>query len=134
MAQLGGDPTLVAEQWVGMRPRPCCETTAVVAARQSWTHGGMENGQAGRRAPRWFEEMKRMADGQGGAPTDSCSPIELLSRLDQLGERLSCCDLTFAIVAGVSQGFSALQRLLERRTGGLATTAEQGASGLWYGH
>ena len=59
-----------------------------------------------------------MADGQGGAPTDSCSPIELLSRLDQLGERLSCCDLTFAIVAGVSQGFSALQRLLERRTGG----------------
>ena len=71
-----------------------------------------------------------MADGQGGAPTDSCSPIELLSRLDQLGERLSCCDLTFAIVAGVSQGFSALQRLLERRTGDRRPLLNRALQGL----
>ena len=118
MAQLGGDPALVAEQMGGDAPSP------LAVQRLPWWQrlkAGLmvewKIRQAGRRAPHWFEEMKRMADGQGGAQTDSCSPIELLSRLDQLGERLSSCDLTFAIVAGVSQGFSALQRLLERRTG-----------------
>jgi pyruvate,water dikinase len=118
MAQLGGDPALVAEQMGGDAPSPPAVKRLPwwqlikAGLMMEWTIR-----QAGRRAPRWFEEMKHMANGQGGAPTDSCSPIELLSRLDHLGERLSSCDLTFAIVAGVSQGFSALQRLLEQRTG-----------------
>ncbi|MBA2253176.1 MAG: hypothetical protein H0W13_10845, partial [Nitrospirales bacterium] len=118
MAQLGGDPALVAEQMGGEAPSP------PAVKRLPWwqlVKAGLmmewQIRQAGRRAPRWFEEMKRMVDRQSGAPTDSCPPIELLSRLDQLGERLSSCDLTFAIVAGVSQGFSALRKLLERRTG-----------------
>jgi phosphohistidine swiveling domain-containing protein len=118
MAQLGGDPALIAEQMGGDAPSP-----PAVQQLPWWqlVKAGLmmewKIREAGRRAPRWFEEMKRMADGQGGAPTDSYSPLELLSRLDQLGERLASCDFTFAIVAGVSQGFSALQRLLKRRTG-----------------
>lgn len=118
MAQLGGDPALVAQQMGGQAPSP------PIVKRLPWwrlVKAGLmvewKIRQAGRRAPHWFQEMKGMADGQGGARRDSCSPIELLNRLDQLGERLSSCDLTFAIVAGVSQGFSALQHLLERRTG-----------------
>jgi rifampicin phosphotransferase len=119
MMQLGGDPALVAEQMGGDAPSPPAVT------RLPWwklLKAGLimewKVRQARSRAPRWFEEMKRMADAQRGSPTDVCLPLELLSRLDELGERLSSCDLTFAIVAGVSQGFSALRRLLERRTGG----------------
>jgi pyruvate,water dikinase len=119
MAQLGGDPALVSEHMGGDAPSP------PAVKRLPWwrlVKAGLmiewRIRQASRRAPCWFEEMKDMADGPGGAPTDACSPLELLSRLDHLGERLASCDLTFAIVAGVSQGFSALQRLLERRTGG----------------
>ena len=119
MAQLGGDPALVADQMGGEATSP-----PTVTRLPWWTlvRAGLmmewKIRQASRRAPRWFEEMKRMAAGQRGEATDTGSPLELLKRLDELGERLSSSDLTFAIVAGVSQGFAALQRLLERRTGG----------------
>jgi pyruvate,water dikinase len=61
--------------------------------------------------------MKRLERELGQKTVDSLSPTALLDQLDRLGKRLSTCDLTFAIVAGVSQGFSMLQRLLERRVG-----------------
>lgn len=118
MAQLGGDPALVTEQMGGNAPAP------PAVKRLPWwalLRAGLmmewKIRQAARRAPRWFAEMKRMAETYKDSATDSVSPAELLSRLDQLGKRLSSHDLTFAIVAGVSQGFSALQRLLERRVG-----------------
>jgi pyruvate,water dikinase len=118
MAQLGGDPALVAEQMGGNAPAP------PTVKRLPWwalLRAGLmmewKIRQAARRAPRWFAEMKRMAETYKDSATDSVSPAELLSRLDQLGKQLSSHDLTFAIVAGVSQGFSALQRLLERRVG-----------------
>jgi len=118
MAQLGGDPALVAEQMGGNAPAP-----PAVKRLPWWTllRAGLmmewKIRQAARRAPRWFAEMKHMAETHNDNSTDSVSPAELLIRLDQLGERLSSHDLTFAIVAGVSQGFYALQRLLERRAG-----------------
>jgi rifampicin phosphotransferase len=118
MAQLGGDPALVAEQMGGDAPAP-----PAVKRLPWWTllRAGLlmewKIRQAARRAPRWFEDMTRMAEDQQGDAMDSLSPLELLSRLDRLGERLSSRDLTFAIVAGVSQGFYALQRLLQRRIG-----------------
>ena len=118
MAQLGGDPALVAEQMGGDAPAP-----PAVRRLPWWTllRAGFlmewKIRQAARRAPRWFQDMKRMAEDQQGDAMDSLSPRELLSRLDGLGERLSSRDLTFAIVAGVSQGFYALQRLLQHRIG-----------------
>ena len=118
MAQLGGDPALVAEQMGGDAPAP-----PAVKRLPWWTllRAGLlmewKIRQAARRAPRWFQDMKRMAEDQQGEAMDSLSPRELLSRLDRLGERLSSRDLTFAIVAGVSQGFYALQRLLQHRIG-----------------
>ena len=118
MAQLGGDPALVAEQMGGNAPVP-----PAVKRLPWWTllRAGLmmewKMRQAARRAPRWFAEMKRMAENLKDSATDSMSPAELLTRLDQLGERLASHDLTFAIVAGVSQGFHALQRLLQRRVG-----------------
>ncbi|HKN86545.1 MAG TPA: PEP/pyruvate-binding domain-containing protein [Nitrospiraceae bacterium] len=118
MAQLGGDPALVAEQMGGHAPAP------PAVKRLPWwmlLRAGLmmewKIRQAARRAPRWFAEMKHMAETYKDSAIDCVSPAELLTRLDQLGERLSSHDLTFAIVAGVSQGFYALQRLLERRMG-----------------
>ncbi|HET7057304.1 MAG TPA: PEP/pyruvate-binding domain-containing protein [Nitrospiraceae bacterium] len=118
MAQLGGDPALVAEQMGGDAPAP-----PAVKRLPWWTllRAGLmmewKMRQAARRAPRWFAEMKHMAENQKDSAADSVSPAELLTRLNQLGERLSSHDLTFEIVAGVSQAFSALQRLLQRRMG-----------------
>ncbi|MDQ6732570.1 MAG: PEP-utilizing enzyme [Nitrospirota bacterium] len=118
MAQLGGDPALVAEQMGGDAPAP-----PAVKRLPWWTllRAGLSMEwkirQAARRAPRWFKDMTRMAEDQQGDAMDSLSPLELLSRLDRLGGRLSSRDLTFAIVAGVSQGFYTLQRLLQRRMG-----------------
>lgn len=118
MAQLGGDPAMVAEQMGGEAP------WAPRASRLPWWQllkaGIMMTWkirQAARRAPRWLGEMKRIAQNQEDEATDACSPAELLVRLDRLGGRLASCDLTFAIVAGVSQSFYALQRMLERRVG-----------------
>jgi rifampicin phosphotransferase len=118
MTQLGGDPSLVAEHMGGNAPEPS------FVPRLPWwklLKAGlmMERRirRAANRAPRWFAEMKCMAEGRRGDSTESLSPADLLHRLDRLGERLSSHDLTFAIVAGVAQGFSVLQRLLERRVG-----------------
>lgn len=118
MAQLGGDSALVAEHMGGKAPAP------PAVDRLPWwkiLKAGImmewKIRQAARRAPRWFAEMKSMAEIRTGDPKNSSSAIELLSRLDRLGERLSSRDLTFAIVAGVSQSFYVLQRMLERRVG-----------------
>ena len=132
MAQLGGDPALVTEHMGGQAASPPGSVRLPwwmllrAAVMMEW-----KIRQAARRAPRWFAEMKDMADKQRDQAADCASPVELLSRLDRLGERLSSQDVTFAIVAGVSQGFYALQRLLERRVGtssrSLLNAALQGA-------
>jgi len=118
IVQLGGDPNLVMEHMGGEA------SSLPFIHRLPWwkrVKAGLimewKLRQAARRSAQWFAEMKSMTDELKQETVDSLSPDALLARLDQLGERLSACDLTFAIVAGVSQGFSVLQRLLERRVG-----------------
>ncbi|TLY14618.1 MAG: hypothetical protein E6K69_07525, partial [Nitrospirae bacterium] len=73
--------------------------------------------QAARRAPAWFAVMKEMATIHTFDSLQDLTPTELLDRLDQLDHRFRGRDVTFAIVAGVSQGLQALRFLMKRWMG-----------------
>ncbi len=117
--QLGGDPRLVVEQ-MGGEERPPIEGPP----RLPWwkiLRAGLlmekKIRRAAKRAPAWFREMKQMAEDRPDEGLAGHQPADLLAKLDRLNERLREADLTFAIVAGVSQGLYALGWLLPRRLG-----------------
>lgn len=119
MAQLGGDPTLVVEHMGGE-----AALAPTVFPRLPWwklLRAGLlmewKIRRAARRAPAWFAEMKRMGKRGADDLNGTLVPADISARLDQLGRRINAHDLTFAIVAGVSQGLQALGFLLERRIG-----------------
>jgi pyruvate,water dikinase len=115
IAQLGGDPSSITEQMGGegrlhLALPPRLPLLTIVRASIS-----MERRirRAARRGPAWFTEMKEFSrmslDG-----AQALAPSDLLSRLDRLGERLGEGEMTFATVAGVSQGLYVLGLLLQR--------------------
>lgn len=117
--QLGGDPKLVVEQ-MGGEDRPLVQSLP----RLPWwkiLRAGllMERHirRAAKQAPAWFAEMKQMAEDRPDEGRAKHQPADVLALLDRLNERLREADLTFAIVAGVSQGLYALGLLLPRRLG-----------------
>lgn len=119
MAQLGGQPDSITDQ-MGGQPHPL----PVLPPRLPlWTllQAGLwmewQMRRAAQIAPRWFAEIKRMADEQSGESLAALTPDKLLARLDRLGQRLYGNDLTFTTVGGVSQGLYVLHLLLERRLG-----------------
>lgn len=119
VAQLGGDPAQVVEQMggdasVAPPPVPRLPWWRVLRAVLliEWRIR-----RAPRRAPKWFAEIKAMADELSGDTVRTWAPVSTLARLQQLGRRLYEGDLTFAIAAGVSQGLQALQFILKRRVG-----------------
>ncbi len=117
MSQLGGDSTLLAEQMGGETcPLPFTVPQLPwwrIAILMEWTIR-----RAARRAPKWFQEMRRL-----GARCDEEAGQELtMTGLSAWEEELSQHiltngDLTFAIFNGVSQGLYVLKLLLERRLG-----------------
>lgn len=132
MRQLGGDPALVTEQMGGEGrllqdgpPRLARWKLIRVGVLMEW-----KIRQAARRAPAWFAAMKEMATVHTVDSLKELAPTELLDRLDQLGHRFRGRDVTFAIVAGVSQGLQALRFLMKRWMGpgwqALLNTALQG--------
>ncbi len=131
MAQLGGDSTLLAEQ-MGGETSPFPYTVPQlpwwrIVILMEWTIR-----RAARRAPKWFQEMRRLGERcdeelvQGQTLTDLSAWEEELSR-----HILTNGDLTFAIFNGVSQGLYVMKLLLERRLGAawrpLLNQALQGA-------
>ena len=117
MAQLGGDPTLLAEQ-MGGQARP----VLVSVPRLPWWRIAIlmewEIRRAARRAPVWFQEMRRLGGRCKDEPVRGLTAAELLAREEELGRHLlTDGDLTFAIVSGVFQGFYVIKLLLERRLG-----------------
>ena len=117
MAQLGGNPDSITDQMGGqlhplpVRP-PRLPLWRLIPAG-IWMEWQMRR--AARVAPRWFADIKRMADDHRveSAP----APAGLLARLDQLSRQLYERDLTFPTVGGVSQGLYVLRALLEHRLG-----------------
>jgi pyruvate,water dikinase len=116
VAQLAGDPALVAEQVGGRLPQPPrthrlpwwklgrAAVLAAIAMRR-----------ASKQAAAWFSEMRRMGEDHATDRLKGLQPVELWDRLDRIGQRLAERDLTFAIVSGASQGMHALRWLLARR-------------------
>ncbi len=119
IAQLAGDPTHITDQ-MGGQPHP---VPIGGPPRMTWwklLRAGVlaewKIRRAARRAPAWFAEMKQMGQAADHSIA-GLSPVDLRARMDRLGKRLHEGDMTFAIVAGVSQGFQALNWLFERRIG-----------------
>jgi pyruvate,water dikinase len=119
MAQLGGQPESITDQMGGqshpLPVRPPRLPLRTLLRAGLWMEWQMRR--AARTAPRWFAEIKRLADEQSGESLAALAPAELLARLDRLGQRLYANDLTFATVGGVSQGLYVLHLLLTRRLG-----------------
>ena len=117
--QLGGDPRLVVEQ-MGGEDRPPIEGLPRLPWWRILRAGFLMQRiirHAAKRAPAWFAEMKQMAEDRPDDESAGRQSADLLARLDRLNKRLREADLTFAIVAGVSQGLYALGLLLPRRIG-----------------
>ncbi|HJU05208.1 MAG TPA: PEP/pyruvate-binding domain-containing protein [Nitrospiraceae bacterium] len=130
--QLAGDPARVPEQMgghaslaLGGPPRLAWWALLRAGLRME---GKIRR--AVRRAPGWFAEMKHVDPRLTDYALDEPSPADLMAHLEKIGKRLSACDITFAIVGGVAQGFHVLRHLLERRIGpewrALLNTALQG--------
>jgi pyruvate,water dikinase len=119
MAQLGGDPDSIADQMGGqLHPLPVRPPRLPLwrlLPAGIWMEWRMRR--AARVAPRWFDEIKRIADAHTAESLGTLSSTDLLARLDQLNRQLYERDLTFPTVGGVSQGLYVLRLLLERRFG-----------------
>jgi pyruvate,water dikinase len=117
MAQLGGDPTLLAEQMGGeTSPVPLTVPQLPwwrVIILMEWTIR-----RAARRAPKWFQQMRRLGARCKDEPIGGLTPVELSVWEEELSRHLlTNGDLTFAIFNGVSQGLYVMKLLLERRLG-----------------
>lgn len=119
MAQLGGDPTLLAEQMGGGTspvpfavPRLAWWRIAILMEWKIW--------RAVRRGPAWFHEMRRLGMRCKDEPLRGLTPVELSAWDVELSRHLlTNGDLTFALFSGVSQGFYVMKLLLERRLGAM---------------
>ena len=117
MAQLGGDPALLTEQMGG---ETCPDPFTVprlrwwrIAIPMEW-----KIRRAARRAPAWFQAIRRLDTRYNDEPAQGLTQIELAAREEELSRHLlTNGDLTFAIFNGVSQGFHVMKLLLERRLG-----------------
>jgi len=117
MAQLGGDPALLAEQMGGeTSPLPLTVPRLPwwrITILMEWTIR-----RAARRAPKWFQEMRRLGARCDDKPVQGLTPVDLSAWEEELSQHLlTNGDLTFAIFNGVSQGFYVMKLLLERRLG-----------------
>lgn len=119
MAQLGGNPDSIADQMGGqLQPLPVRPPRLPfwrLLPAGIWMEWQMRR--AARVAPRWFADIKRLADEHMAESLRALTPAALLARIDQLGRQLYERDLTFPTVGGVSQGLYVLRLLLERRLG-----------------
>ena len=117
MAQLGGDSTLLAEQMGGeTSPLPFTVPQLPwwrIAIFMEWTIR-----RAGRRAPKWFQEMRRLGARCDDELVQGLTLTDLSAWEEELSQHiLTNGDLTFAIFNGVSQGLYVMKLLLERRLG-----------------
>ena len=132
VAQLGGDPSLNAEQ-MGGEPletvpevQPLGRFASIRAVWLTWK----EIRRAERSGPRVFQEMKHLAMTYRRESLLNLSVEELLPKLNKLGPWLEGREVTFGIVAGVGQCLAIFNHLLPRWIGpdwrGVLNAALQG--------
>jgi rifampicin phosphotransferase len=119
VAQLGGDPTLNAEQMGGdpIRSAPPVKrlewSLLVRAAWMMWR----EMSRVLRDGPACFAEMKELASRYSRERVQALSLSETGARLDELGRWLETREMTFGIAAGTGQCLQVFSRLLPRWLG-----------------
>ena len=118
MKQLGGDPEQVTQQMGGLGAPVMDGPPRLPWWRLVKAGLVMERRirRAARRAPTWFSEMRTLTT-DVKATLARADIVTLVEEMTRLNLRLRREDLTFAIVAAVSQGFYYLGLLLSRRFG-----------------
>jgi phosphohistidine swiveling domain-containing protein len=114
VAQLRGDPSLLAEQMGGeilARP-PEVHPLGWFALARAGVVMIAEMRKAVRHGPAWFAEMKAMAAEQRADRLRSLSGEEIALRLDAIAKWLDERELTFAIAGGVAHCLQALGGVL----------------------
>ena len=114
VAQLGGDPSLNAEQMGGEplhSPPEVDRLGGRASLRAAWLML-KEMRRVERTGPRVFAEMKALAVRYRREAVLNLSPKELLAELDKLGPWLESREITFGIAGGVGQCLQILSKLL----------------------
>ncbi|MBU6434669.1 MAG: hypothetical protein KJS98_15280, partial [Nitrospirae bacterium] len=119
IAQLRGDPSLMAEQMGGERLTrvPDVHPIRLVAFARAGVVMMAEMRKAVRHGPAWFAAMKVMAAEHRADRLTTVSGEDIALRLDAMGQWLDEHELTFAIAGGVSQSLQALGGFLPRWLG-----------------
>ena len=119
VGQLGGDPTLNAEQMGGdpIRSAPPVKRLGWLRLlRAAWLMW-REMRRVLRDGPACFAEMKELASQYSRQRVQALSFAEAGARLDELGRWLETREMTFGIAAGTGQCLQAFSRLLPRWLG-----------------
>lgn len=114
VAQLGGDPSLNAEQMGGeplQSPPQIDRLGGMAALRAAWLML-REMRRVERIGPQVFTEMKALAVTYGRESVRNLSPEELILELDKLGPWLESREVTFGIAGGVGQCLQVFSKLL----------------------
>lgn len=119
IAQLRGDPSLMAEQMGGksLTRVPEAHPIGWVAFARAGVVMMAEMRKAVHHGPAWFAAMKSMAAEHRADRLRTVSCEEIALRLDAIGQWLDEHELTFAIAGGVSQSLQALGGFLPRWLG-----------------
>ncbi|MBI3355804.1 MAG: hypothetical protein HY038_03355 [Nitrospirae bacterium] len=132
VVQLGGDPSILAEQMGGQQVTdpPRIERLGLGALVRAGFLLVWYIRQAARQAPAWFAQMKQMAADYSPTQVQRLSLGDVKERLADIGRQLETHELTFGIAGGVTQCLQALGFLLPRWLGvgwrGLLNGALQG--------
>lgn len=119
VAQLGGDPSMNAEQMGGEPLATIPEVQPLVGSafvRAGWLMWA-EMRRVEHSAPRLFQEMKELAATYARDRIQSLTVHELLPQLDALGPWLEGREVTFGIAGGVGQCLQIFSRILPRWLG-----------------
>jgi rifampicin phosphotransferase len=114
VAQLGGDPSLNAEQMGGeplQTPPPVKQLGGMASLRAAWLML-TEMRRVERVGPHVFAEMKRLAVTYQRESVLNFSLKELMSELDKLGPWLESREITFGIAGGVGQCLQVFSKVL----------------------
>ncbi|HEU4682964.1 MAG TPA: PEP/pyruvate-binding domain-containing protein [Nitrospira sp.] len=119
VGQLGGDPSLNAEQMGGepLQSAPSFQKLGALALIRAGWLMWRELRRVERRGPRWFAEMQQRASHYGTAIVRDWPLAELDRHLEELARWLDGHEVTFGIAAGVGQCLQTFSALLPRWLG-----------------
>ena len=119
VAQIRGDPSLLSEQMGGepITPAPAVQPLGWPAFLRAGILMWIEMRRATVQGPKWFAEMKALAERYDRAHVETMSMEEVSAHLDELSAWIETHELTFGIAGGVAQSLQVLGMILPRWLG-----------------